>query len=154
MDECTQELIVHYSRNLHMIGLIQMGLRSMHLCRPLGIVGQQQQTFAGFVETPDWREPGQICIQSRIYSLAALLIAGGCHHTARFVQHQIDFVPSGNRPALDFDPIPLPIDWPFWIALNGPIDRDSSCANKREGRRARAMPELRQCARQPHSRRS
>src|SRR6202034_2189673 len=48
------KLLIRDCSNLHMVGLVQVGFRRGDTCAPLGIIGQQQQTLAGFVETADW----------------------------------------------------------------------------------------------------
>jgi hypothetical protein len=85
--------------DLHMIGLIQMRFRRGDARAPLGIVGQQQQTFTGFVEAADWgnRLLGMKAAPNmhsifRVHRLAALSRPMPWSPAARLVHHEIDFL--------------------------------------------------------------
>src|SRR6185369_8270647 len=55
-----EERFVAHVVDLYMVGLIQMRIGRGDRRRPLGIVGEEKESFTGFVEPPDGSDPGNI----------------------------------------------------------------------------------------------
>ena len=51
------QILVGDDANLYVVGFFQMGLGRGNAGSPFGVVGQQEQTFAGLVETADGSDP-------------------------------------------------------------------------------------------------
>jgi len=50
-DQRLEQYSIDYPVNLHVVDLIQVRFRGEHSCRPLRIIGQQQQTFTRLVQS-------------------------------------------------------------------------------------------------------
>jgi hypothetical protein len=86
------------------IGLLWAGLRIGQARRPLRIIAEQQQPFAGLVQAPDRRDPRQAgTIEAAIHRVATTLVLRRGHHAARLVEHQVQALRRIHRPAIDFD---------------------------------------------------
>ena len=76
--------------HLHVILLIQVAGWIGDFRRPLGIVGQEQQTFARFIQASDGTNPRQPGIEQVVNGGAALLVGCGGDDSSRFVQDEVD----------------------------------------------------------------
>jgi hypothetical protein len=136
--------------HLHVISLLQMGLRRGHSVRPLRIIRQQQQPFAGFVQPPHRCHPGQVIREIRTHRLPPLFIGSRRHHAPRLVHHQVDTGNRFNRLSVDLNPILPQMHWRFRIAPRHAIHPHSTRPDQFPSRGTRAVPELRQRPRDPH----
>jgi len=73
-----------------MIGLAQMRLWRKEPSRPFGVVGEQYQSFAGFVQASDGRQMREILAEIVEHRLPPFFVGGSCHHTTRFVEYKVD----------------------------------------------------------------
>src|SRR4051812_43179210 len=97
-------------------------------CRPFGIVGQQQEAFAGFVEATDWGEPGKRLIQERVDGIASFFVGRGRDQAAGLVHHQVDLLWRGEDGVVDEDSVFFNSDWSFKVATDAPIQANASGA--------------------------
>src|SRR5580700_2325500 len=85
-----EEIGVGDAAHLHVILLIQVAGWIGDFRRPLGIIGEEQQTFARFIEASYWANPGQARIEQGVNGGASLLVGSGSDESPRFVQDEID----------------------------------------------------------------
>ena len=114
-----------------------------------GIVGEQQQPFAGLVEPADGREPRQArAVEAAIDRVAPALVARGRHQAARLVEHDdAAFGRVVDRTAVERDAMAAGDRRELGIAHDASIDaaralrgstRPLACANTRRAWTARA----------------
>ena len=82
-----------------------MGRRISDAGRPFGIVGEEKQAFAGFVQASHRSEPLQIFGQERINGVAPLFVGGGGDNAAGFVEQEIELFGSSDAVTFDLDAI-------------------------------------------------
>ena len=109
-----------------------MGGRFQHLRRPFRIVGQQQKTLAGLVQSPYRRHPGLIGFQKRVHRLPPFFVGGGRHHAPRFVYDEIDPGRGCDRLTVDFNAILLEANRGFGITENRAVQSDPARSDQIE----------------------
>src|ERR1051326_979293 len=134
--------------NLHVIGLAQMRFRRKQSRRPFGIVGEQEQSLASFVQTSHRRKVGNVFAQVVVDSGTAFFVGSGGYNPAWFVQGNVKFEPCFNRLAVNPDLIFFNNDWSFGISVNGAIDLYPSRLNQFHGAGTGAITQLGECPRQ------
>jgi len=105
LDDGFKQCGVRDRANLDVIDFVDMRLGREHTCRPLRIIGQQQQAFARFVQTSDGCDPRQVFVQISIHRFASLFVGRRRHHATRLVEHQVNLRPGREFLAIYFDPI-------------------------------------------------
>ena len=138
-----QQILIYHTINLHMIGLIHVASRIRNPCGPCRIVGQQQQTFAGFIQSPNRSDPRSLLVEQVIDSRAALFVRCCRHNAPRFVHCQID-----RRRFLELGPIHLnSVDvhshGRLRVPHNSPVQANSIREHERNRSGPRAMAQLR-----------
>jgi len=117
---------------------------------PLGIVGQQQEPFAGFVEAAYRGQPAIFLEQGGgkqvVDGLPAFFVGGGGDDAARFVQHQVKLLGSPDGLAVDFDVIAVEMDRGLGIATDRGVPFYLAGANEFDGVGAGAEAEFRESA--------
>ena len=136
--------------DLHVIRFIQMRLRRSDAGRPFGVVGKQQQSFAGFVETANRREPRRSFRQTRVDRFPAFLIRSRGHNAARLVEHEIDFRAGAKGGFVYFDAVFAGMRRCFRIAPQCTIQFHASRANQFRSLRARTIAKFGECPRQSY----
>jgi len=154
--ERPEETVAGKGGNLDVVGLIQVRAGIGDAGGPLGIVSEQEQTFAGFVEAAYRREPAVFLAQRGgkkiVDGLAAFFVGGGGDDAARFVHHQIKFSGRPDGLAVDFDLVSAEMDGGFGITADGGVQAYSSGANQCHRAGAGAEAEFREGASQADTR--
>src|SRR5208283_4614324 len=88
-----------------MIGFVEMVRGIGGACGPSGVVGEQKQALAGFVESSHGSKPPQMFRQERINGVTAFFVGGGGDNAAGFVEQEIEFFGSGDAATFDLDAI-------------------------------------------------
>ena len=77
--------------DLHVIGARDLMQGGEYRCRPFRIVGEQQQPFAGLIETAHRRDPRQRTVgEAAIHGVAPAFVLCGGDQAAGFVDHHVD----------------------------------------------------------------
>src|SRR5579859_172023 len=105
---------------------------------PLGVVGEKEQPFAGFVEPAHGGDPGKLGVEKFVNRVAAFFIRGGSDNAPRLVQQQIDFLVRSDWLAIDFNAVLTEPYGSFWIAPHHTVDANFSRANELSGLRSGA----------------
>ena len=135
--------------DLHVIGLVRPACRIGDARRPLRIVAEQQQPFAGLVQPTDRGDEADVrAIETPIHGVAALLVAQRRHQAARLVEHEVAMHDGGCLDAIDLDAGALQVDRMLGIADRAPVQPHASIADPAFGFAARAQAALGQHARQ------
>src|SRR6516165_11909172 len=113
-------------------------------CAPLGVVGQEQKTFARFIEPADRSDPLSTLRQQRVDRRASLLVVGGGHQPARFVEDQISSLGGGGLLSVDFDEVQTEAHRRLRVARRFAVQPYSAFSNQQKSPGAGAVAELRQ----------
>jgi hypothetical protein len=70
---------------LDVVGFVEMRFRRGDACGPLGVVGEQEQAFAGFIEPADRCDPGKIGAEKFVDRVAAFFVGGGRDDSANLL---------------------------------------------------------------------
>ena len=149
--DCPREFLIGDRSDLHVVGLTQVRLGSGDSCPPLGIVGQQKQSFAGLVQPSDGSDPGQrftAAPQHGIHGLAAFFVRRRRHYSTRLVHHEINLLMRIKGTPIHRDAIPLQANRRLGITPHISVQPHSAGPNQLRSLRARAMSQLRQRASQ------
>src|SRR5260370_874680 len=117
---------------------------------PFRIIRQKQQTFARFVQPPDWRNPRQALGQIRVHGFTAFFVCRSRYHSARFIQREIDLRAVRQRLAVYFDAVFSQVHRRFRIAPHRSIPFHTTRGNQLCRARSRAIAEFRERPRQPY----
>ena len=140
--ESLQEIVGGDRTDLDMVGLLKMGSGIGDASRPLRIVREQQETFAGLIETADRRKPGEAGWEKSVDRLSALLVGGGRDNAAGLVQNQV-------HPGMGLDGRTAHgnaitrANGRLWVAAHGSVHRDRAAADEEGGLRARTVASFR-----------
>jgi len=84
-------LLIQRLANLHVVALVQLARRIGYLRRPAGVVAQQQQAFAGRIQTPNRHHASlRMRPQQLHHGAAAALVMARANQPARLVHHQVN----------------------------------------------------------------
>ena len=111
---------------------------------PLGVVGEEEEAFAGFVEAADGCEPGQICRQERVDGVAAFFVRRGSDDAAGLVHHEVDFFGGLDGLSLHFDAIGAEADGSFRVFWCGAVEADFALADQFDRLLAGTVAEFRE----------
>jgi hypothetical protein len=125
------EIVISGSADLHVVGLLDMVLGREDRRGPAGVVREEEESFARFVETADRRDPGEMGIcKAAVDRVAALLVRRRRDEAARFVQEKVDPWQSEDAPAIDLDPVPLEVQPGRGVTFEPAVERDASIADE------------------------
>jgi hypothetical protein len=139
---------------LYVVGLVQVRGRVGDSRRPGSVVAQQQQTFAGLVQSTDRSQPRQSGGGQRgINRSAPLLVGCADHQPTRLVECDMDAFGGFHRLAVDRNLLAVDQRRMIRIAHDTPIQTDAAGTYPLLGLTARTGAQLGQDARQTMSRR-
>src|SRR5690348_13881614 len=103
--QAVNEFVGRRAAHLDVIALLQMRLGRGNARGPFGVVGQQQQPFAGLIEASDGPEPGRVGRQERVNRVSSLLVRRGRDYTTWLVEHEIDEGSGTHASAVELDAV-------------------------------------------------
>src|ERR1700733_2820738 len=147
-----EQTIVRYAIDLHVIFLVQMTGRVGDPGRPLRIIGQEQQAFAGLIQSTDRTDPRQARVQQTINRLASFFVRRGRHHTPRLTHEQVDRRRFAKPQPVDLNLVNntaiVHSRRRFRVSSDAPVESDTPSANQSARLRTRTIALLRKRSRQ------
>ena len=115
--------------NLDVVSFRNMGFRCEHGGGPLAVIGKQQQSFTGFVETADRSEPAGLIIQEVVDGTPFFFVTCSCHHATRFVEHPVSGRDLFDEFAVDLDLVLAKAHGSFHISPDDSVQPNPSRLN-------------------------
>ena len=131
--------------DLHHVGLLDVAGGGSDAMRELAVIGEQQQAFAGVVETANREDAFLHATQQMHDGLAAFGVGDGGDHFARLVQRDVDqLLGSLQQLAVHFDVVAGQVGFGAELGEDLPVDADASGLDQFFGFAAAGDTSLRQ----------
>ena len=106
--------------DLHMVSFFEVRGRLGDSGRPLGVVREKQQSFAGLIQSAHWGNK-RIALEAIEDRSPALLIRGSGYQPSRFVEHEVNFGVRTNGFSVHGNTVAFQVGSVLWISNNGAV---------------------------------
>lgn len=126
-----EESGVREAVDLNVVGFVEVAGGVGDGVGPGGVVGEEQEAFAGLVEAADGGEVGVGGVgEAGEDGGTAFFVGGGGDEAAGFVEGEVDGRGDGNELAVDRDDLAFELDGEFGVATDDAVDGDTAGAGE------------------------
>ncbi len=128
--EFGNQIIIDHAVDLDVVDLVEMACGIGNSRSPLGIVRQQQQTFARLIESAYRPDPRRAGFEQTVNCLSSFFVRRGRHHASRFIHCEVKWRALVNWQTVDVDTVAIKANRTLRIANDSLVHTNTLFSNQ------------------------